>query len=479
MLSELLQRAGVRSDPWGDVHVDVSAIACDSRRVRPGGAFLALKALEVDGHPHIPRALEAGARVIFAETDPPPSLPADRTWVRVEGTAGLLGPLVSTLLDHPSRDLDVLAVTGTNGKTTVCWLLEHILASAGKRPGVIGTVEVRYAERRIETPFTTPLADLMQELLAQMRDAGCTHAVCEASSHGLVQGRLAGTRITVGGYTNLTRDHIDYHGSMEEYGAAKALLFDGVAERACFCIDDPHGAALAEAFGGEKITASLHDPRADLFLDDVELSISGSRGRIGDAELFTPLVGEFNVENALVALGMAELAGIPREEILGALASATAAPGRLERVRGPKRVLVDYAHTPSALHSVLSALSPLVEGQLICVFGAGGDRDKGKRPLMGRAVAAHADIPVITSDNPRSEQPMLIIEDIAAGFPPGKERVIVEDRREAIARALELAGPEDLVLIAGKGHEDYQIIGAERLPFDDREIARELMEAMA
>ena len=342
-------------------------------------------------------------------------------------------------------------------------------------------MEIRYGGVRRPSIFTTPLADELQSLLADMRDIGCSHVVLEASSHGLAMHRMAGVDVAVGGFTNLSRDHIDYHQSMEAYRDAKAALFQGFARAACFNLDDETGRAFCEAFAGPKRTVSVAGARdADLSVRELECTLEGSRvglqGRGAALDVIElPLVGRHNVENALVALGMAELAGVPREVGLVALAGVSAAPGRLESVPGPRHVLVDYAHTPDALANVLEVLRPLTAGRLICVFGAGGDRDRGKRPQMGAVVARLADLPVVTSDNPRGEDPQAIIDAVVAGMPAEGARIVEADRRLAIERAVAQAGPEDLVLIAGKGHEPYQIVGTERLDFDDRLVAAEAL----
>ncbi|MCB9728830.1 MAG: UDP-N-acetylmuramoyl-L-alanyl-D-glutamate--2,6-diaminopimelate ligase [Deltaproteobacteria bacterium] len=473
----LLQEATPQAVVTGGGAGAVSAVVSDSRAVVDGAMFVALRGLGVDGHKYIEAALSRGARAVVAETDAPPGLAAGLTWARVPSTSAALGPLASAFFGHPSRALEVLAVTGTNGKTSVTWLLEQILLSCGMKPGVLSTVEVRYAGQRRPTRFTTPPADELQALLAAFRDAGCTHAVMEASSHGLVQGRLGGTRVAVGGFTNLTRDHLDYHGTLEAYRDAKRLLFTDLAEAGCFNVDDAVGRELAAAFEGRRRTTSARGlGDADLRVEDLRSGLEGSEATLhtpaGQRRLALRLLGRHNVENALVALGMAELAGVPLDSALAALADASAPPGRLERVPGPVSVVVDYAHTPDALDNVLAALRPLVAGRLICVFGAGGDRDPGKRPEMARAVARLADLAIVTSDNPRTESPDAIVADVVRGMPVGAAWEAQVDRRAAIERAVAMATPGDLVLIAGKGHETTQTIGTVQHPFDDRDEAR-------
>ncbi|MEZ4266096.1 MAG: UDP-N-acetylmuramoyl-L-alanyl-D-glutamate--2,6-diaminopimelate ligase [Myxococcota bacterium] len=476
----LISRAAPAALIFGASEAVLRGVVSDSRDVKDGAMFVALRGLGVDGHKYIDVALSRGAVAVVAEQDAPADLRPGVTWARVPSTADALGPLASAYFGDPSGALAVLAVTGTNGKTSVTWLLEQILLAAQMRPGVLSTVEVRFAGQRRPTRFTTPPADALQAILAECRDAGCTHVVMEASSHGLIQGRLGGTQVAVGGFTNLTRDHLDYHGTFDAYRDAKSLLFRGLAKAGCFNIDDATGRQFAADFVGEKLTVSaLGATDADLSARDVRCTIDGAEARLqtpeGPRDLRLRLLGRHNVENALVALGMARLAGIDLDVALNALASATAPPGRLERVAGDRSVVVDYAHTPDALDNVLSALRPLVSGRLICVFGAGGDRDPGKRPEMARAVARVADLAIVTSDNPRTEAPAAIVSDVVAGMPDGARFDAIVDRRAAIERAIREAGPDDLVLIAGKGHETTQTIGAVQHPFDDRvEAARAL-----
>jgi len=467
----------------GPLDVAITHFSADSRAIGAGGLFVATRGFTGDGHDYIERALAQGAAAILAEIPPPAGGAPSATWITAPDSTYALAVVADAFWGHPSREVAVLATTGTNGKTTVTWLLYEILRAAGATPGLMSTVEVRYGEVRRDTIFTTPPAPAFQQLLAEMRAAGCTHAVVEASSHGLHQHRLAAFEVAVGGFTNLTRDHLDYHPTMEDYLEAKARLFRHLARRACFNVDDPAGRALAQSFPGERLTVSRRGaPDADLRALDVVEDLTGIRARLVTSEgalaLETPLIGGHNLENALVAVGMARLAGIPFEVAVGALATARGAPGRLERVPGARDVFVDYAHTPDALANVLSALRPLADRRLLCVFGAGGDRDRGKRPEMAAASARLADLTVVTSDNPRTEDPEAIVADIVAGLPADHPRRVILDRREAIRWAVWEARPGDVVLIAGKGHEPYQIVGEERLPFDDVAVAGEAMEGL-
>ncbi|PKN58000.1 MAG: UDP-N-acetylmuramoyl-L-alanyl-D-glutamate--2,6-diaminopimelate ligase [Deltaproteobacteria bacterium HGW-Deltaproteobacteria-14] len=469
----------------GPRDVAVTHYSSDSREIGPAGLFVAVRGFTADGHDYLDAAIAAGAAAVIAEVPRPASLPAGVAWLQVPDTTWALAVIADAFWSHPSETVQVLATTGTNGKTTITYLLRDILRAAGHVPGLLSTVEVLIGDERQPTIFTTPPAPALQALLAAMRDRGCTHAVVEASSHGLQQYRIAAFKVAVAGFTNLTRDHLDYHETMAAYLAAKTRLFSDLARAACINIDDPAGRGLAAAFAGPLLTVSRSGAaEADLRALTAIFDLDGCRVTVatpeGDVALTTRLIGAHNLENALVALGMARLAGVPYAVAASALATATGARGRLERVAtaaatGPA-VFVDYAHTPDALDNVLTALRPLVAGRLVCVFGAGGDRDRGKRPEMAAASARTADLSVVTSDNPRTEDPDAIIADIVAGLPAGAPHLVEPDRRAAIARAVADAGPGDAVLIAGKGHEDYQIVGTTRHPFDDARVAREALE---
>ncbi len=488
-LSTLLSGVPITALVGPDALVD--HLCADSREVGPGGLFVAARGFLADGsvtpggHAFIAAARAAGVAAIVAETAPPPDLPATLTWAQVPDSAFALAMIAAAFHGHPARDVAVLATTGTNGKTTVSYLLYDVLRATGHRPGLLSTVELLIGSERLPTIFTTPPSPAFQALLARMRDEGCTHAVVEASSHGLHQHRMAAFEVAVGGFTNLSRDHLDYHATMAQYRAAKATLFDRLARAACFNVDDLAGAELAAAFSrGPKLTVSAKgDPAADVYAVDPTFDLDGCRATLitpaGELPLELRLIGAHNLENALVALGMLHLAGLPLADAVAALGQARGARGRLERVDGPRHVFVDYAHTPDALDSVLAGLRRLTAGRLICVFGAGGDRDTGKRPQMAAAAARHADLVVVTSDNPRTEDPAAIVADVAAGLPPAAARIVEVDRRAAIAAALAAADPDDVVPIAGKGHEDYQIIGTTRHDFSDVEVARQAMEALS
>ncbi|RMG13917.1 MAG: UDP-N-acetylmuramoyl-L-alanyl-D-glutamate--2,6-diaminopimelate ligase [Planctomycetota bacterium] len=460
----------------------VQGVCGDSRRVRAGDVFVAVRGTRVDGARYAAEAVARGAVAVVAER---PLAGLGVPCLVVQDAASALGHLCDRLRGRPSAAVRVTGVTGTNGKTTTSFLLAALFESAGQRCGLLGTVVNRVGGRPRPARMTTPDAPELHEALAAARSAGERDLVMEVSSHALDQRRVAGVRFRCGVFTNLTRDHLDYHGSLERYLDAKARLFellpaDGVA---VLNARDPASEVLAARTtahvlrydpGGARLPAKA-DVAARVLAEDLsgtELDLRlGSRRR----RLRLPLVGRFNVENALAAATAAWALGCDGEEVLAGLRRAPGVPGRLERVPAPAgpTVLVDYAHTPDALGRVAETLRPLVPagGRLIVVFGCGGDRDRGKRPLMGAAAEAAADLCVVTSDNPRSEEPEAIIAEILAGLRAPKRARVHPDRREAIGAAIAAARPSDLVLIAGKGHEREQIVAGTALPFDDREVA--------
>ena len=372
-------------------------------------------------------------------------------------------------------------MTGTNGKTTTTYLIDGVLQAAGRSVGILGTVQYRIGNRLVEASRTTPEASDLQHLFREMVDSGCTHAVLEVSSHSLSLKRVHGCAFKVAVFTNLTRDHLDFHGDMESYFAAKRTLFsDLLREDGCAVInlDDEHGEELRRASRGRVLTYAIeHD--ADLRAEAVELSLKGTRffvrTRTDRFEVRTPLVGRFNVQNVLAALGAGFALGVSPEDALRGIASLAGVPGRLQRVDAGQdfAVVVDYAHTDDALKNLLETLRELRPRKLITVFGCGGDRDKTKRPLMGAVASRLSDLVIATSDNPRSEPPEAILQDIGRGIPQSRaaQTEVIVDRREAITRALEVAGPGDVVAIAGKGHETYQVLRDRTVPFDDRQVA--------
>lgn len=444
----------------GDGDAVVTSTTHDSRAVRPGGLFCCVPGARADGHDHAPAAVAAGATALLVERPLGLGVPE----VRVASVRRAMGPVAATVAGHPSRQVPVLGVTGTNGKTTVVALLDAVFAAAGPGAATIGT---------LTGARTTPEAPELQDRLAAAVAAGAAAVAMEVSSHALDQHRVDGTRFAVAAFTNLSPDHLDHHGTMEAYFAAKARLFTpDLAERAVICTDSPHGRLLVDSAVVPTTGVGLADA------EDLELGPAGSRFRWRGTAVELPLPGAFNVRNALVAAEVALAVGVAPEVVAAGLAALAPVPGRLERVDAgqPFAVVVDYAHTPDGLAQVVAALREVTAGRVLVVFGCGGDRDPSKRPLMGTAAAA-ADRVVLTTDNPRSEDPGAIIDAVRAGIPPDTDLAVEPDRRSAIALALAEARPGDTVLLAGKGHETTQTIGDRVLPFDDRVVAREILEA--
>jgi UDP-N-acetylmuramoyl-L-alanyl-D-glutamate--2,6-diaminopimelate ligase len=479
-----------RCEPVGDGGPDpeVVAITHDSRQVQSGACFACIPGAVTDGHDHAPEAVARGAVALLVERP----LPLAVAQARVPSVRAALGPVAATLFGHPSTSMRVLGITGTNGKTTTTYLLEAIARRAGERVGVVGTVGARVAGESLATLHTTPEASDLQALLARMRDAGAGAVAMEVSSHALDQHRVDGVQFAAVGFTNLSREHLDYHGSLDAYFEAKAKLFTRArTPAAAINVDDARGSELVGRARDEGIdvwTYAVDDVTADLGASSVAFDARATRATLVDrrdgaeAVLELPLVGAFNLANALGAAATARAAGFPFDAVVAGLADAVVVPGRFERVDAgqPFSVLVDYAHTPDALGRVLAAARPLAGagGKVVCVFGCGGDRDPGKRPLMGAAVAAGADVAVLTSDNPRSEDPQAIADAVLPGL-AGAAAVRVElDRRAAIAGALADAAPGDVVVLAGKGHETGQTAQGRTVPFDDRVVAREELEAL-
>lgn len=446
----------------GDVAAtDVVAVVHDSRAVTPGALFCCLPGAHADGHDFAPAAVAGGAVALLCER----ALPLEVTQVVVADARTAMAPIAAAFHGHPSRALSVVGITGTNGKTTTAHLLRAVLEADGRRTGLLGTLSgVR----------TTPEAPELQAALAGFRADGCRGVVMEVSSHALDQHRVDGTWFELAIFTNLSQDHLDYHGTTEAYFEAKARLFEpGRTAAAVVNRDDAHGRILLD---------SARVPTHDFGLDDATdlvLDGDGSSFRWEGQPVRLPLVGRFNVLNALAAATAARQLGVAAAVVADALSHVAPVAGRLERVDAGQRfpVFVDYAHTPDGLEQLLAAVRPLASGRVIVVFGCGGDRDRGKRPAMGAAASAGADLAVLTSDNPRNEDPAAIIDEVLTGVRAHGERVVVEpDRRAAIGLALAEAGAGDVVVIAGKGHETTQEIGDERLPFDDREVARTVLQ---
>lgn len=475
---------------------EIGSLHCRSKQVVPGGLFVALAGARADGHDFIAEALERGAGALVTGRPVTASVPV----VVSSDPRRLMAHLAARFYGQPSDRLCLVGITGTNGKTTVAYLVEALLTAAGFNVGVIGTVNCRYRGHVLPSPVTTPESLDLQAMLAMMVAAGVTHVVMEVSSHGIDQQRIGGCHFDVGVFTNLSQDHLDYHGTMDAYAACKARffsdhLFQGPKQDRAWAVVNgfsPQGRQMA-AIRPERTLVVGKEPAAGLRVEVLALSLSRTVGKVhgtaGCFDLNSPLVGGHNLENLLCAAGVGQVLGLGPELIGEALSRCTGAPGRLERVADPggRHVFVDYAHSPDALERVLATLQNLGRTRIVTVFGCGGDRDRGKRPLMGEIAARASDLVVVTSDNPRSEDPMAIIAEILPGvtkvmgpalpsaraaLAAGARGAVVEpDRRRAIRLAVAAARPGDTVLIAGKGHETYQLVGERVLAFDDRQEA--------
>jgi UDP-N-acetylmuramoyl-L-alanyl-D-glutamate--2,6-diaminopimelate ligase len=464
----------------GSTTCALAGITSDSRKVKPGWAFVAIPGSKVDGHRFLDQSLAQGATVLVVERGIDLSSATSATCLRVPDSRQAVAHLAAAFFGHPSRQLRLIGVTGTNGKTTSTYLLEAVLQAHGLTPGVIGTVTYRYMSHEQPAEQTTPAAEDLQRMLRAMVDAGVSSCAMEVTSQALAQHRVWGCQFAAALFTNLTQDHLDYHGDMSAYYAAKAQLFTtyqpGIA---VLNWDDPAAEKLLHDTQAQVITYGF-SPESEVGVEHLEMGAHGIRltARLDrhPVTVDSRLIGRHNVYNILGALATAKGFGLDVEQTVQGIARLPTVPGRFERVDAgqPFSVLVDYAHTDDALRNVLQAARALATGRTIVVFGAGGDRDRGKRPRMGRVAAQYADIAVITSDNPRTEAPMAIIRAIEAGFREGGQAFqyrVIEDRARAIHEAIRLARAGDVVVIAGKGHETYQIIGTTRIPFDDRQVA--------
>lgn len=482
----------------GDLNVEVIDVTDDSRQVKPGTLFVAVKGTQVDGHEFIDKACAQGAAgVMIAAGSQGAGFPfvEGRTpaVIEVEDTRAALGQVASCFWKEPSRSLTMIGVTGTNGKTTVTHLIKGLLESAERKVGLLGTIGYFVGSEHFAASHTTPGPVALQSFLGKMVNAGADSAVLEVSSHALAMDRVGGCEFDIVVFTNLTQDHLDFHQSMEEYFQAKLRLFQQYVatksksspKRAIVNIDDEWGQQILQQCSVPTWSYSIQGS-ADLQATDLSLSMKGTTFTaltpIGPMPIQTSLVGEHNVSNLLAAIGVAVECGLSSDIIQKSISAFGSVPGRFELVNEGQdfSVVVDYAHTDDALARLLAAAQALKKGRIITVFGCGGDRDRGKRPKMGQVAAKNSDLVFVTSDNPRTEDPSAIIHDIELGILalPESSRTsyrLISDRRNAIHAAIQEAGPQDLVLIAGKGHEDYQIIGVERHHFDDREVAREAL----
>ncbi|MEJ2158013.1 MAG: UDP-N-acetylmuramoyl-L-alanyl-D-glutamate--2,6-diaminopimelate ligase [Desulfobacteraceae bacterium] len=509
-LAELISNVGALPkgcDASGDdpaCNPEISTITCRSQDIIPGGLFVAVKGFAADGHDYIEQAVELGASAVVCERP----AEVDIATVTVDNSRKALAELASVFYGHPSEDMVVIGITGTNGKTTTSYLIESILRAAGFSVGVIGTINYRYGGRLYDNPVTTPESVDLQRILSQMRQGGVTHVVMEVSSHALDLYRVHRCCFDLAVFTNLTQDHLDYHQNMEQYWACKRRLFmellpawDGkLRHRAVLNVAVPKGRELALEMTLPFLSCGEND-ESDIYALAAQYDLTGTSTCIhtplGEANLISPLVGRHNLENILNAVGAGIAIELPLETIVQGVESLGNVPGRLERIANDHRrfVYVDYAHTPDALESALLALRALTPDRIICVFGCGGDRDRAKRPKMGSIAGRLSDLAVVTSDNPRTEPPQQIIEEIVAGMLPrcdlkysmdelasgfkGRGYAVISDRRAAIGTAIRASRPGDTILIAGKGHEPYQVIGRRRLAFDDRAEAETALAGLS
>jgi UDP-N-acetylmuramoyl-L-alanyl-D-glutamate--2,6-diaminopimelate ligase len=472
-----------------DAALDVpcTGVEYDSRNAKPGSVFVALPGQKADGAAFAPQALASGAAAIVSERSRPENVVAP--WIAVGNARLALAYLAAEFFGHPSRRMQVVGITGTNGKTTTSYLLQSIFEAAGTRCGLMGTVTYRIGDRQIAATRTTPEAPDVQRLMRQMLDAGCGACVMEVSSHALAMHRVDGIHFAAGVFTNLTRDHLDFHEDMESYFAAKRRLFEILPADAptVINVDDPRGVSLVDA-AQRPVTYAINR-EADVTPGPLSFGLDGlsfdARTPQGVARVESKLVGKPNVYNILAAVATAAALGVGTSAIEKGLQALAGVPGRFELVSSAGddiTVVVDYAHTDDALRNLLETARPLASRRLITVFGAGGDRDRTKRPLMGMVAARLSDVVVITSDNPRTEDPLRIIEEVKLGAEPetrqgNAEVIALPDRREAILHSIDRASTGDVVLIAGKGHEKYQEVGGRVTPFDDVAVAHEALEA--
>ena len=483
-------------DVSGDMSGQASCLCYDSRACKERSVFVAISGAQFDGHDFMLDAVKRGAHYIVYDKGGVPALP-NTTCIRVAESRLALATLARNFYGNPSGNICLIGVTGTNGKTTVTYLIDSILRSSGFSVGVMGTVNYRYGGKVFPAPHTTPESLDLQRMLREMVDAGVTHVVMEVSSHAIDLKRIYGCEYDLGVFTNLSREHLDYHTTMEEYFLVKKRFFDDVVggHPAIVNGDDPWGVRLHEEIKTPSVTFGVGDS-CDVSPIDVGLSIDGIDARIqgGDGEfrIRSALAGRFNLSNILAATTAALSLGVPKDSIRAGIQALDVVPGRLERVSRPGEpvVFVDYAHTADALEKVLETLSEFNKKRIITVFGCGGDRDRTKRPAMGRIAAGLSALAIVTSDNPRTEDPLRIIDEIEKGIEPGTTRyapedmadgfvkkgyTVVPDRKGAITLAVSLADDSDIVLVAGKGHEDYQIVGTQRVAFDDRVVVREAL----
>lgn len=484
-LRELLAKANLQQPEHSALDLSVNRVCTNSHACQPGDLFIGMPGTRVDGGEFWRSAIRQGAIAAVvtpqaADKQPPTE---DACVIQTQDAVATCSAIAAAFYDYPSKKLDMVGVTGTNGKTTTSHLIEYFLLQAQRPTAMLGTLYTRWKGYSQTATHTTPFAVELQSQLAEAVKAGNEYAVMEVSSHALAQGRVKACDFQVGVFTNLTQDHLDYHRDMEDYFQAKALLFspEYLSGRAIVNLDDAYGKRLIQQLDRDRLwTYSLEDTAADLYTSNLDYQTTGVSGTLhtpeGEIAFNSPLVGQFNLANLLAAVGAALHLKVDLKSIVASLPQFAGVPGRMERVQiSPEQdisVIVDYAHTPDSLENLLKAARPFISGKMICVFGCGGDRDRTKRPLMGKIAAQLADVAVVTSDNPRTENPKQILQDVVSGMTDTVEPMVIADRATAIATAIKQARSGDGVLIAGKGHEDYQILGTEKIHFDDREQAR-------
>ena len=476
ILKELLKGVTYK-EKRGSADIEISGLTYDSRTVGEGYCFFAVAGTAVDGHNFIAKAVEGGAKAVICQYIPEEIAECDCTFVVVEDTNAAMGAIASNFYGNPSHELKVVGVTGTNGKTTIATLLYDLVQSMGYKAGLISTVVYKVGARKIVSTHTTPDAIRLNAMMREMVDEGCDYCFMECSSHAIVQQRIGGLRFVGGLFTNITHEHLDYHKTFAEYIRAKKSFFDALPKSAFALVnaDDRNGEVMLQNTKASRYTLSLQR-MADFRAKVIEMMAEGMELRIDNKEVWVQFLGRFNAYNLLTVYGAAVLLGFEKEEVLAHLSMLRPVSGRFETVlaKDGTTAVVDFAHTPDALENIINTLDELRQSgqRLIVVCGCGGDRDRTKRPVMGGMAAKMADIAIFTSDNPRTENPEDIIREMEEGVEAGDKYLKIADRHEAIKTAVMLAEPRDIILLAGKGHEDYQIIGTEKHHFDDREEIR-------
>lgn len=484
MLRDILYNVSIQA-VQGNTDISVNELRIDSRAVRPGDVFIAIKGVHTDGHAFIAKAVEQGAAAVICETLPE-TLQEQVCYVLVNDSTNACGIMADNFYKHPSRHLQLVGVTGTNGKTTIATLLFRLFTQLGYHCGLLSTVQNQIGDTVIPATHTTPDAISLNALLAKMVEEGCQYAFMEVSSHAVHQQRIAGLKFAGGLFSNITHDHLDYHKTFDEYIRVKKSFFDGLPNTAFALtnIDDKRGNVMLQNTKAHKAAYSLRS-MADFKGKILENNLTGLIMQIGEQEVHFRLIGEFNAYNLLAVYGTAVLLGQDKHTVLQALSNLQGAEGRFDYIlsaKGKVMGIIDYAHTPDALLNVLATIKNLRKGneQVITVVGCGGDRDRAKRPVMAQVATEHSDKVILTSDNPRSEEPEAIIREMEAGVPVHQKKKVlsITDRKEAIKTAISLANPEDIILVAGKGHEKYQEIKGVKYPFDDKLVLQEMMEMM-